>query len=138
MLWLIEVDKMKTRLISIIFLFPLYLYSQGIKDSLLIKKWYYCDSVIKPDGLNTMLFYSEPRETRCKPNSYVFYWEFKENGKYEWSDTLHNSQNNIIDGCVVTPNDSWSLKNNILYIGENEFIIDALNKYRLLIHRREK
>ena len=136
---LIETDEMKTLLITIILIFPLYLFSQEAKDTLLIKKWYYCDSVTKPDKLvNTMLFYSDPDATRCEPNNYVFYWEFKGNGKYEWSDTTHNSQHNIVDGLTVIPSSNWKFKNDILYIGEKEFIIDVLNKDRLLIHRREE
>lgn len=107
-------------------------------DSLLIKKWFYCDSVTEPNELTKMLFYADSKETECEPTKYVFFWEFKMNGEYIWSDTLRNSQSNKIDGTEWTTSEKWRIEKDVLYVGRNIFIIDVLSGNRLLIHRREE
>lgn len=128
---------MKNIVSSLAFL-GICLITQAQSDTTLIRKWYYCDSVAKPYELEMMLFYSDSDDTKCDPIGYVFYWELKKNGKYEWSDTLQGADNNIIDGIRVTsPSQTWRLDGDVLYVGNNIFVIDVLNANRLLIHRRK-
>ncbi len=105
-------------------------------DSLYIKKWYYCDSMTKPSKLDRMLFYSDKTETDCGISKTVFYWELKEDGSFEWSDTTQNSQNNIIDGIIVVSHKKWHVEGDKLHLGDDVFIIDVINSTRMLIHRK--
>lgn len=112
------------------------LISYAQSDTTLVRKWYYCDSVAKPNELEMMLFYSTSDDTKCEPVGHVFFWEFKQDGTYVWSDTLHNAHNDIVDGIIVTStSQTWRIDKDVLYMGNNIFVIDVLSTNRLLIHR---
>ncbi len=126
---------MKAIITSFVF-FGLCCSTQAQNDSALIGKWFYCDSMKGPDELDKMLFYSDKNKTECDQVENVFYWSLKEDGSFDWNDTTQNSKNDIIDGIVVHSFNKWRLDNNLLYMGNNVFIIDILDSNHLLIHRR--
>lgn len=108
-------------------------YGQEVNETMMMKKWYYCDQVTVPDSLETKLFYV--KEEGCKSTGNHFYWEFKRNGEYCWSQALHDETTGIIDGLIAVPNDKWKIDGDMLYVGSNRFVIDVINDENLLIHR---
>lgn len=112
--------------------------SQNSTDSLILRKWYYCDTFVQPDNLEMMLFYSDPETINCYSNQTPYYWEFKKNGELLWTDSQQNSQSTIIDGVIFKPNYKWSWQNDNLKILNNEFVIDVLTSKHLIIHRKEE
>ncbi len=125
---------MKTYLIILLF-FSFNLHGQSHKETLLKRQWYYCDSVSEPTETEYLKLSSNKKI--CDQILTDFYWEFKENGEYLWSDVImDDASNNVVDGVTVTPIDSkWKIENDVLIMGTDRFKIIKLNKKYLIIHR---
>ena len=128
---------MKTCLIIFLF-FSLNLYGQSHKETLLMRQWYYCDSASEPKKTEYLKLSSN--EKICDQILTDFYWEFKENGEYLWSDVrMDDSNQNVVDGVLVTPIDNkWEIENDVLIMGIERFKIIKLNKKKLIIERKKE
>lgn len=113
--------------------------AQQFEDSsLLIGRWYFCESPIKPIEVKKekLLLREAPQ---CE-DLYEFYWEFINDGSFKHSDTIQNPKvgnMQIIDGVVVLfPSErGWKIESNILIIGEARYYIDKLDENCLKLRR---
>jgi hypothetical protein len=126
---------MKTYSIILLF-FSFNLFGQPHKETLLKRQWYYCDSVSEPSKTEYLKLSS--KNSICEHLFTEFYWEFKNNGEYEWSDVIIDDTSNVADGVIVIPIDNkWKIENDVLTMGSNTFKIVKLNKRHLIIQRKE-
>lgn len=133
--------------ISIFILFNLLLtlksLSQQNNDSLILNRWYFCDTNFYYNETFLLLFKSDKKYCENPENYKKGMLEMKKNGAFYLENEMPCGpptpvENGfIIDGCISQSDGKYKLDKNIIWIEGNKYNIDVLDEKYLLL-RREK
>ncbi|MFT5859942.1 MAG: hypothetical protein ACI865_002049 [Flavobacteriaceae bacterium] len=128
---------MKSFLLLSFVLFSTILSAQDSKGSLIMKKWYYCDTNgLDPSSIQSIVLYAE--EIACSNSKHRFFWEFTPNHHLSWDfhgPSKESPYGGRIGSIFRSTGSSWSIDMNTLIIATDQFIFEVISEDYLLLRR---
>lgn len=113
------------------------LTAQESKNSIIMKKWYYCDTNgLDPSSIQTIALYAA--EITCVNSKHRFFWEFTPNHHLSWDfhgPSKESPYGGRIGSIFRSTGSSWSIDMNTLTIATNQFIFEVILEDYLLLRR---